>query len=473
MTTRLVSILGLGKSLDADYEALIPEFLALPAELRAAVDAYYRDKLYPIAQARMRRDACPEVHTLFLTVGGQPWSVAHSLLATPARHVVFLCTEESQKSAEEAVQLAGLAPEVDRRYARVDKADMRTVYAEILKAYRSLGEPADVAVDVTSGTKAMTAAASSAAMILRARLRYIESVPLARTGYLGRERIHELEHPLVVMGDLQRQEAEQHFDKLAFERAASLFDGLHEQGAPDYLYPERAALARAYADWDALRFADAEAKIGAILLRVRNHRGIDPLRFHIDRLTAQQARLGELARDPATAVFLRFLVSYARRREAQGLLDTAALVHYRSIEETVQARLRETYGIEPGAATQDAYAAAAQRAAVGDLLAAYNSLVNKLEQRLDALPSKISLMIGWTLLRALGDPLTKDLKTDRLMGRVDVRNKSVFAHGRATLARREFDELVKIAQEIRGRYVELAGITISTPDPEFDFITYA
>jgi CRISPR-associated protein (TIGR02710 family) len=459
-------------SLDADYDALLPAFLALPAEPRATVDAYYRERLYPIAQARVRRDACPEVHTLFLTAGAQPWSVAHSLLATPARHVVFLCTPESQSSAEQAVQLAGLGAHVDRQYPRVDKADMSTVYAAVLHAYRALGEPTDVVVDVTSGTKAMTAASSSVAMILRARLRYIES-ELLRPGHFGHERVHELSHPLVVMGDLQRREAEQHFDKLAFDRAATLFDDLHARGAPDHLFAERAEISRAYADWDALRFSEAEKRLGAVLARVRSHRGIDPLRAQADRLTAQHGRLGELARNPSTVVFLRFLMSYARRREAQGLLDAAALVHYRSIEESVQARLREAHGIDPGAATPEAFARAAAGAGVEDLLAAYNAVATKPEHQLTALPEKVSLMIGWTLLRALRDPLTRSINTEQLTGRVEIRNRSVFAHGRATLARKDFDKLVAIATEVRTQYAALVGIELPSSDPEFDFISLA
>lgn len=460
------------ESLEAAYEALIPEFLALPADPRAAVDAYYRERLYPLAQERMRRHACAPVEVLFLTAGGQPWSIALSLLATPAKHVVFLCTERSHREAEEAVRLAGLSSDIDRQYPRVDQANPVPVYTKILEAYRTYGEPRDIAVDITSGTKSMTAAASSAAMVLGARQRYIGSEQL-RPGHFGREKIYELEHPLKIMGDLERREAERHFNELTFDRAADLFDTLHEQGAPDFLYPERAAIARAYGDWDALRFAEAGSRLGTVLARVRNHRGIDPLKARQGELAAQQARLVELANAPSTAVFLRFLVSYARRREAQGLLDAAALVHYRSIEETVQARLREAHGVDASGATEEAYANAAERAGVKDLLAEHNRIAGKPERALSALPTKVSLMTGWTLLRALKDQLTEGVNTERLRGRVDRRNRSVFAHGRATLAREDYDRLVEVAEEIRARYASLAGIELPKPDLEFDFINFA
>lgn len=462
------------------YAQALSAFEALPAGAEEKFRSVYRNQVMPLALERLREIAAnlgleaKPVDLLFLTVGQQPYSVMLSLVLTPARFVAFLCTDESLANAEDA--LAFVFPEADARppheYAKVNRADPLSVYREILRIYRERN-PASVIVDITSGTKAMTAAASSAAVVVGARQRYVESNPTKHRGWFAREQPHELPHPLVEMGDLQRREAERLFDRGDFAHAAVLFAELHERGAPGYRFAERAQLARAYAEIDSLRFADAVNTFSdSLFARLRNRGDSpDPLCAHADRLRRQRQRIEELAQGrPSDETLMRYLIAYARRRGKQGLFDAAALVHYRTIEMCIAARLT-AHGIDKDAVTVAALSKAAQCSAA-DLLNRYNKDVAKPDYHLAEWPSKLGLAQGWTLLQLLNDDLAASIQANRLFGQIQARNQSIFAHGRSPLSAKSFADFEKLAEEIRQKTALLQSWALPSPDPEFDFVTF-
>lgn len=462
----------------AAYEEAVARFEQLAPGEGALLQEFYETSILPLALERIRALTAARgwsrepVDVLLLTAGTQHFSLSVSLAMTPARFVGFLCTDDSLPSAERAVAavLQQRSPVPRYQYANVGPADPVAVYRTILEMHRDR-RPASVVVDITSGTKAMTAAASSAAMVLGAPQRYVESLPLRHRGFFGREQPHELPHPLAEMGDLVRAEAERLFDRGAFERAAEMFADLHRRGAPGYRYDERAKLARAYAEIDALRFASAEGHFGAEELSRLVHRGdaVDPLCGQAPRLEAQFARVRELAEPrPGDETLLRYLTAYARRREGQGLYDAAALVHYRTIEVCIAARLAAR-GIDVNQIAPAAIgaAAAAEPAAV---LARFNEVGGRTEYRLAAWPAKLGLAQGWTLLAALDDALPRAIAAERLFGQVRARNESIFAHGFRPITEKSFRSFVALAAEVRRAAATLHGWSLPEPDEEFEFV---
>lgn len=455
----------------------LARFEALPTDTpHGDLVAFYEREVFPLARVEAQAHAIAPVDLLFVTAGAQHYSIALSLEASPAKQVVLLCTDVSQANAVRAAQLV-LDPSAVPLYARVDLADPLSVYSAILDAFRRFGSPSRVAVDITSGTKAMTAAASSSAVVLGATQRYIESQPLKQRGFFGREKVHTLDHPLVRMGDLQRVEAERHFDHLALDRAEALFRELHRLGAPRYLYAERAELAVAYRHCDALRFSDAADAIERALPRVRNAIDkTDPLTRESERLARQVTALRTLARGDDTPALLRFFMAYARRREAQQLYDAAALVHYRTIELAIQRRLRDTWGLDPDKAMAASWLDAATKAGFADLgafcdrYAKDNPKKDKLDP--DAMPPYATLMLGWLTLRVFNDPLTSAVKADKLEGETVARNKSIFAHGTQPLTPEAYAKFAQTAAAIRTRFADLSGFALPTPDDDYDFVRF-
>jgi CRISPR-associated protein (Cas_Cas02710) len=196
---------------DELYEKGVAALLAAPVD--AAKDIY-ETQVFARSLARFRAAAQP-CDLLVLTAGTQPYSVALSLARAPARSVVLIHTDDSLSHAQRGAELAG----VDRdllRFRQVDKADSASVYRHIRDAIQ--GDRSGVVIDFTSGTKAMTAAASAAAGYLGVAQVYIESTYL-RPGYFGRELVHVVDHPLVIFGDAKREEAERFYEQGAWAPA--------------------------------------------------------------------------------------------------------------------------------------------------------------------------------------------------------------------------------------------------------------
>jgi len=465
--------------IDEVYDEALRRFDALPGGNDDDLRNFYESVVMPCARERVLALAAragfstAPVDLLLVTAGRQPYSMMLSLAATPARFVAFLCTDESLSHAERA--WAGLDATPYPRlheYARVDRADPLSVYREVLRIFQRV-RPSSIVVDITSGTKAMTAAASAAAVVIGARQRYIESLPTKHRGFYGREQPHDLPHPLIEMGDLTRREAERLFNRLALDQAAAIFSELHQRGAPGYRYHERARLAQAYIEADALRFSQAAAMFGEDdLARLSRSAAInDPITAHLHRLATQRARFLELAAPaPPDETLLRFLVAYARRRALQGLFDAAALVHYRTIELCIATRLG-THGIDTNDVREDALANAAGCSA-RELMTRYNRARRNAEFRLHRWPSRLGLAQGWMLLAVLNDPLANSTDAKRLFGQVRARNESIFAHGRKPLSPASYESFAALAAQIRTAAASLQGWALPTPDPEFDFITF-
>lgn len=466
--------------IEDEYEAAVAEFESMSATDAATLKSAYEGKVFPLALQRMARKLeahgwCRQpVDLLLLTAGTQPYSIMMSLVMSPARFVGFFHTDESLKNAEEAAsQVFGRGASVsNHEYIKVGKADPIAVYRAVLRIWGERN-PRSVVVDVTSGTKAMTLASSSAAMVIGAKQRYVESSQTRHRGWFVREEPHELPHPLVVMGDLTRREAEGLFDHGNYDSAARLFNTLHESGAPEFRYAERAAVARAYADADALRFDDAVSQVDrATLSRLRNASDTkDPICREAERIRLQISRFDELRRgDVSREALLRFFVAYARRRLSQRLFDAAALVHYRTLEMCVAARLA-SHGVDIDSVTEAALAKAAGSGA-DELLRRFNTAVVSERYELQAWPAQMGLVQGWTVLDLLGDPLTTVVNSNVLRGQVSMRNRSIFAHGHRPMREGDLERFVKTCELIRTKTAALEGWTLADPDPEFDFVQF-
>ncbi len=436
----------------------------------------YEAEYFPAALAAMAAEAEP-VDVLVATVGTQPYSVALSLTRTPARVVYLVHTDESAASVARALALAG---DRDVRTRHVGKADSVAVYEAIRDIVeRHAGEA--ITIDFTSGTKAMTAGASTVAGYLRLRQIYVESERISRAfPWFGLERAHVVEHPLVVFGDLERVEAERAFDRGLFDVAERLFRGLDAARAPGFHFGARARLCGAYAAWSALRFGEAERAVrevaqdlGRASRRMLPKEPLLDATARLDRQAEALALLGRATDRAARPAFdadlvealSRFLLATARRRSEREP-DLAALLLYRCLELSLQ-RLAARHGIDVGDVRPDAPAA---------LLERYNAACRP-EHRLALLPDKLALSQTRTLLRALGDPVLaglRDVGDARFEGLLNGRNKSILAHGFRTLEARELDQFRAVVLEHARAVAAADGREApADADPVYDFVPLA
>jgi len=444
--------------------------------------ARYRAELFPRSMERLT-GAVHGARVLVLTVGAQPYSVALSLAATPAPVVIAIHTVESEASVDQALELLPerLRPPTLRRRI-VDSADSTAVYQAVVEAAKG-HVPADVVIDFTSGTKAMTAGASTVAGYLRLRQVYISSRQLqgAGKGLFSHEVLHRVDHPLVVLGDIERQAAERAFDAGDWSLAERLFEELDQARVPGWHFGARATLARSYRAWEDLRFADAAHGLEDVarLLAQASSRFLpdEPLLRAVPRLQGQAAACRTLAAATASAArpqqapaqvaaIARWLLS-ASRRAARQRRDLAALLLYRALELSLQRRLA-THGLDAGAFELP------QGWDGGALLSSYNQLTGP-RHGLAEVPEQLALAQAHTMLLVLKDAVVTDIDARipraRLLGLVQARNRSVFAHGYRTLGDGAVQELRAVVLAYVQATVLADGQTIDPErDPDFDFV---
>ncbi|MCA9543606.1 MAG: TIGR02710 family CRISPR-associated protein [Myxococcales bacterium] len=460
----------------AQREAVIAR-LAETGE-RDAHARLYEAEYLPLAMALMA-DEAEATDVLLLTVGTQPYSVALSLVRSPARVLYLVFTDQTHAVAQKALELVDLAFEAVF-WRRVPAADSAAVYRVLREAHDA--HPGQrVVVNFTSGTKAMTAGASTVAGYLNLEQLYIASVrlPGALTAF-GREEVHRVDHPLVVFGDIERAEAERAFDGGRFGVAERLFNKLGQAMVPGCHWPARASLARGYSAWEALDFKAAADELtqAVVLLDGASRRALpeERLFFERDRLAEQSAAaqtLLEATGAKARTVFdaaqtnalVRALVARARRA-APRAPDLSALLAYRVLELSIQRRLA-VQGLDAGAPTYPEADA---------LLSRYNAGVEARYQAKE-LPSKISLLQGRWVLRALGDGVVDEAeRSDRKFVHLLMsRNQNIYTHGFKTIrGEGEFEKFSAMALAVAGAVAAADGLALPAgEDRQYDFVRLA
>jgi hypothetical protein len=437
----------------------------------AAQQAY--DALYvPAAHARIRQEAEP-VDVLVLTAGTQPYSIAISLIRHPAREVIGIVTADARPHFWDGVARAG----VDRatvREVEVHKAGAAKVYLAVRDAVARAHGRGRVVVNITSGTKAMTAGLSSAAAWLGLPQFYVESEPLAFRLF-GLEVVHRVAHPLEVLGDLQRSRAEDAFNRRAWDEARRLFEDLEDARAPGAHWSARVTLCDACKAWEHLAFADAERGFLTVARRLEQARAnldreplldlVGSLRTLAASAGSLEAALGGPQRPPesaaATATVVRWLVSRARLfMDRQP--DLSALLWYRTLEVCGQRRLA-VHGVRDDAPDWSL---------MPDLPAKVEALGVKWDP-----PDKVSLLAGRVVLRAIEDPVTVGLlrvaSEDRLRNLAKVRNEGPYAHGFRRAAPRDLANLRDLAWRTASATLAADGFALSEPDAAFDLPKFA
>ncbi len=168
----------LDPELDARYDAAVAWWLAL--EDPREIEPGYRERVFPLALARMAREAASRstMELLLLPVGTQPYSPRLVVEGIPAAAVGLLATPESLPIA---MELAGFLQErgvvTDIRELASHGVSREEVAELAVATYRTAGEPDPrrTVVDLTSGRKPTIAALATVADTLGACNCYLEA----------------------------------------------------------------------------------------------------------------------------------------------------------------------------------------------------------------------------------------------------------------------------------------------------------
>jgi CRISPR-associated protein (TIGR02710 family) len=443
------------------------------------------------------RERCAGRTVAGLLIPGSRQAVTAALLigALQPQRVAFLLTPDTLDLPDQAAVLLHVSGADWVRYTD-DHTDALQIYRSlrtVIEAWADL--PRDrLAVDLTGGTKPMSVGLAKAAYVLGIPALYIESDfgsdPSGRSVPIpGSQRLIVPPDPYAVFGDLEAAEAQRLFNAHDYPGAQRIYADLARRVPPpaNMTYALYADLARAYAAWDAFDLPVAEQTLRGLVaanapLRLEKPQiheqaaALTLLGIAARRATGRDAQALETLADPeAVLALLGSLYANARRRQAQGRYDTAALLLYRCLELIGQHRLA-TWGV---LAEQPDFQELQRQQPRLD--AAYRAVEQQLGWRPRGLPqpnrngmyAPIALFNGYMLLAALADPLVAVFPIEQIRERSQARNKSILAHGYRLITQHEYMQFASVVDTMLQRLFAVLGRDRDEWEQTYTFVQFA
>lgn len=457
----------------------------------------YLMKLIEEEYIRTNKYKVPEsVDFLVMSVGTSYEPVILNIRLLKPKKILFLYTEKSKHVLDKVVRYCNLDME-SYDMSKVSETNPLEIYREIKKSYLVWKRPEKMYIDFTGGTKAMSVAAAMAGAMIHVQLLYLGSSDYLadfRKPNPGSETLFYIINPLAVFGDLEIEKALELFKEYNYSGAQEKLQVLKESIPDPNIRQEMNfayLLAKVYEAWDALDFVPAYETIVQLnnqLKRDQIMHGTFLLMDFYKNLKIQEEILRQLQQIPVMikerknadilknkklmAALMFTMHQSALIREKQEKYDMATLLLYRLLEMMEQRRL-EKYnlyvsgmnykGIKYNIAgcpefegkTAEEQLLILKRKVLGIRENVFGRNAN------DYLSEQVSLLDGFILLNALGDPLVCDEngsginKLKRIRSMVFLRNNSIFAHGLGPVGQ---DDFLKFKAFVINMFKEFCGI---------------
>ncbi|KGQ21370.2 CRISPR-associated protein [Thermus filiformis] len=412
----------------------------------------YREMVWPhlLALWRTAPQVYPERRSFRVsihTLGTSPEATTLAVLGTGAEEVYVLHTEETRRHLDQ------LEADANRRVypKEVHKSDVAQIYQQVYEILKRLPKDTPVALDITSGTKAMSAGLAAVGFFFRRHYSNLQVVYVDNEEYdqelrrpkAGTERLMILPNPHEAVGEVDVLLAQELYEKGDFTGASGYFSGLVKQtGRQEYvLY---ATLSEMYGAWWALKFEEALRKGKSLLERLGNDPYLlHPLNRQRPRLQAQVELLEEanrfldskdLGQRRGVLAVAATLLHLSEEEEHPSL---KALYAYRALELLLQERLHRH-----GRRAEDPRLSPEEKEALGQELARILGGEARVGDRL-------GLLDVMAFLRVLGDPVLKGMSLQEvqgLKGVLQARNQSLLVHGLEVPTEKEVGKVAKGAK---------------------------
>ena len=472
-----------------DFKERIAEWKSMDRTTRDASDSaldFYDEYVFPFVKEAFINDPKnlppTEYDALILTVGLSPEPLILSIIATKPKRVGLLHTPQTREFLNRIQQETGLT--LDRLATReIDGSNIVEIYEAIMELYTRWDKPASVAVDITGGKKSMVSGAAMAGAVLGADIYYIDSFNRGLgKPEPGSESLSLLDNPYSVFGDLEVNKARDLYYRHDYAGAQGIFNQLEQQVRDPNLiivYEAYGLLCATYETWDNLDIGMAKQSLNRllqILERFSSLQQLGPLSNFRPILYEHEKVLNvldnifdteELAlKIPDGFHFAFMLYNNALRREAQGKLDMACLILYRLFEWIGQHRLAQ-YGI---VTSQPNYSESGVEET--DLLDRYKKKRKDVYGSVNVLdlPDPIALVDGFLLLDALGDKVVDSLNWRAFRGQVEMRNRSVYAHGMSKINEKSYKAFKSTVEGRFEKAQEIENIDANLLNKQHQFI---
>lgn len=389
---------------------------------------------------------------LICTVGGSPEPIVAALKQWRPVRVLFVHTPATKgKVAEIVPKACGEGVDLDRgRYDLLelpDEQDFASCIEQLrgltdtVRAWAARGDDCQVVVDITGGTKCMTAAMAIQASHWPCLFSYVGGKERTKDGVgivvSGSEIVRHAQNPWDALGHRAVDDFVVLFDQHAYLAAANVAAATIRRVSRSDRKRELLSLehlARALDAWDRFDHATSNNKLKEVSTLTNDLRAVlGPTRG--DRVLAGAAQLvthfGQLgqAQAPSRHHVLDLLAN-AKRRKDEGRFDDAVARLYRALEAIAQVALKEGHGIE---STKKVL-----------LEKVPEALRTKWAARANEGAVSLGLQDDYALLAALGDPVGKTFQDAGLSGTTSplvARNNSILAHGFERVTETVFEKL--------------------------------
>jgi CRISPR-associated protein (TIGR02710 family) len=312
--------------------------------------------------------------------------------------------------------------------------DFQAVFREVNHIFRRLKglgfAPAEIQVDFTSGTKAMSSGAVSAGIFHQCQsLKYITGERRHGVVMDDTEKFLTV-NPAAVYARHDLKLSRELIFRLRFATATEILTEVNAVLLDPEEQEERRQLrlvAQAYRAWDIFDHKEAAFRFSKIAWDLLGDSSYRPLPAGLEHL---QRLVGEDDRARSDALLLD-LYNNARRRGQEGKLDDAVARLYRAVELFAQQLLRFGFDIDSGDVDP------------GKTPAALHDLLEKHRDDTDQ-KIKVGLHLDYLLLAERGHPVgLAFLNNAPLRGRLGERNQTILAHGLKTVSQSLFNKLLE------------------------------
>lgn len=355
-------------------------------------------------------------------------SIAHGIIFSIKENnpdkVFFIVSEESEK-----VTIPIITNKIDKisyKLVKVDdENDVNKCFKATLEAIRKAKEEGyGVTVDFTSGTKAMSAGAVTAATIELATLSYVAGERVGGRVFPGTERL-EVYKPWRVVLEKQYETLANLFNHNQFKACIELINTMIDPENSERLEMYR-NICNGYYQWDIFKHEEAKN----ILIRERKVP------------SGNKEFLGRLSSAEDKEVFLiADLLNNSCRRAVEGKYDDAVARLYRATELIAQYILRKEYSIDTSDLNLDE---------ISEALKKYPNLKDELEREKDDRGRiRIGLQKSYKLLFYLKDEVGEEfINNRRIQDLLKRRNESILAHGVRPITNEDYNSLYEEVKKL-------------------------
>ncbi|OLO40828.1 CRISPR-associated protein [Alkalihalophilus pseudofirmus] len=416
---------------------------------RSAANQYYREHLFEeVSQSfikkvhdKQEKNEFKQYDYLIMSVGFSIGPLVMWIRALRPKEVFFICSEETEDLVNEICMLSNL------KFTQCDHTIVRRTNGK--DVYEKINEYIDkhrikqqgllnlVAIDITGGKKNMVSGCSLAANHLGIDLLYIDNngyLPGVRKQLPGNEEPILLEDPLEVFGDRDLFKGITKFNSEDFEQATEIFRGIKERVVQTRNYETYEQLSIGYSHLEGMRFHKAHYHISqAIEWAEKLEMTNIPLPLLKQQLIAIEPLI-KLHEIPERQVLsdnrlfwhlFGYLFKMADHYMNGKKYDISALLTYRCLEFIVQSLLLKQFDIHH---SNPRYTHLDTK----KILEKFNEISNDVYhdyRPLHRLPNKVTLMTGLIMLRALDEPMIRNVNIRSMNEYITARNKSRLVHG--------------------------------------------